>query len=53
MLNAAMALYLGIDDCTVADCIKMAQDLIDSGQAAAKLDEFRRLTNEVCMNDTG
>lgn len=46
ILNAAMALYLGIDDCTVADCIKMAQDLIDSGQAAAKLDEFCRLTNE-------
>lgn len=46
ILNAAMALYLGIDDCTVADCIKLAQDLIDSGQAAAKLDEFCRLTNE-------
>jgi len=47
VLNAAMALYLGIDDCPVTDCIKMAQDLIDSGKAAAKLDEFRRLTNEV------
>ena len=47
VLNAAMALYLGIDDCPVTDCIKMAQDLIDSGKAAAKLEEFRRLTNEV------
>ena len=47
VLNAAMALYLGIDDCPVTACITLAQDLIDSGQAAAKLDEFRRLTNEV------
>jgi anthranilate phosphoribosyltransferase len=47
ILNAAMALYLGIDGFTIADCIQMAQDLIDSGQAAAKLDEFRRLTQEV------
>ena len=49
VLNAAMALYLGTDNCTVADCIKMAQDLIDSGKAAAKLDEFRRLTNEAAQ----
>ena len=47
VLNAAMGLYLGIDDCAVAECVKMAQELIDSGKAAAKLDEFRRLTNEV------
>ncbi|MEQ8236396.1 MAG: anthranilate phosphoribosyltransferase [Syntrophomonadaceae bacterium] len=47
ILNAALALYLGIDNCSVADCVKMAEDLIDSGKAAAKLEEFRRLTNEV------
>jgi len=47
VLNAAMGLYLGIDDCTVAECVKMAQELLDSGKAAAKLDEFCRLTNEV------
>ncbi len=46
VLNAAMALYLGIDDCSVSDCVKLAQDLIDSGKAVAKLEEFRRLTNE-------
>jgi anthranilate phosphoribosyltransferase len=46
VLNAAMALYLGIDNCTVADCVQMAGDLIDSGRAAAKLEEFRNLTNE-------
>lgn len=47
ILNSAMALYLGIDDCSVIDCIKMAEEIIDSGKAAAKLEEFKRLTNEV------
>ncbi|MEW5784093.1 MAG: anthranilate phosphoribosyltransferase [Bacillota bacterium] len=49
VLNAAMGLYLGIDNCTVAECLKMAQELIDSGKAAATLDEFCRLTNEVAQ----
>ena len=47
VFNAAMALYLGIDGVTVSDCVKMAQELIDSGKALAKLEEFRRLTCEV------
>jgi anthranilate phosphoribosyltransferase len=47
VLNSAMALYLGIDHCAVTDCITLAQDIIDSGKAAAKLEEFRRLTKEV------
>ncbi|OQA09315.1 MAG: Anthranilate phosphoribosyltransferase [Firmicutes bacterium ADurb.Bin373] len=49
VLNAAMALYLGIDNCSAADCIKLAQELIDSGKAAAKLAQFRRLTKEVAQ----
>ncbi|KAF1084367.1 Anthranilate phosphoribosyltransferase [Sporotomaculum syntrophicum] len=49
VLNSAIALYLGIDDCTVADCIEKAQDIIDSGKALAKLEQFRRLTNEVAQ----
>lgn len=47
IMNSAMALYLGTDNCSVADCIKMAERIIDSGQAAQKLDEFRRLSREV------
>lgn len=47
VLNAAIALYLGIDDCSVADCVPMAQEIIDSGRALAKLEQFCRLTNEV------
>lgn len=49
VLNAAMALYLGIDDCTVDDCIELAMEIIDSGKAFNKLEEFRRLTNEVLL----
>lgn len=47
VLNAAMALYLGIDNCRAEDCIELAGELIDSGKAMNKLEEFRRLTNEV------
>lgn len=47
LLNAAMALYLGIDDCSVGDCIDMARDILDSGRAMVKLEEFRQLTQEV------
>ncbi|NLZ81303.1 MAG: anthranilate phosphoribosyltransferase [Clostridiales bacterium] len=49
VLNSAMALYLGIDDCSVVDCIRMAEDIIDSGKAVAKLEEFKKLTNEVSL----
>lgn len=47
LLNAAMGLYLGIDRCTAAECVKMAREILESGKAAAKLEEFCRLTNEV------
>jgi anthranilate phosphoribosyltransferase len=47
ILNAALGLYLGIDQCTVTECIKLAQELIDSGKAAAKLEQFRKLSKEV------
>lgn len=46
VLNSALALYLGIDGCTVPDSIRLAQELIDSGKAAAKMEEFCRLTRE-------
>lgn len=47
ILNAALSLYLGNDDVTIPDCIKLAGDIIDSGKAAAKLEEFVKATNEV------
>jgi anthranilate phosphoribosyltransferase len=49
VLNSAMSLYLGIDDCTIKDCIAIAEDLIDSGKAFAKMEEFVIATNEVSL----
>lgn len=47
ILNSALALYLGIDNISIKDCIKLANELIDSGAALKKMDEFILLTNEV------
>lgn len=47
LMNAGMSLYLGIDDITLADGIKMAADLIDRGKAYAKMQEFIKTTKEV------
>ncbi len=47
VLNAAVALYLGIDDCTIKDCITMAQKLIASGKALEKMEEFIRVSHEM------
>ena len=44
ILNSAMSLYLGIDDCTIKDCVRRAAELIDSGMAYAKLNEFVNAT---------
>ena len=46
VLNAAISLYLGIDDCTVKDCVKKARGIIDSGAAMAKMEEFIRATKK-------
>lgn len=47
ILNAGLSLYLGIDDCTVPQCIDKARDIIDSGLAYKKLRQFIDLTNEI------
>ncbi|MDU7028982.1 anthranilate phosphoribosyltransferase [Robinsoniella peoriensis] len=47
LMNAGMSLYLGTDDITLADGIKMAADLIDSGKAYAKMAEFIKTTKEM------
>ena len=47
VLNSALALYLGIDGLSVTDCIRLANDLIDSGAGLDKMNEFISLTNEV------
>lgn len=47
VLNAALSLYLGTDDCTVEDCIPRAREIIDSGAAYEKLKSFIKYTNEI------
>ena len=46
VLNAAISLYLGIDGCTVKDCVKKAQDIIDSGAAIGKMEEFIKAASQ-------
>lgn len=45
LMNAGMSLYLGIDGITLADGIRMAGELIDSGKALAKYEEFKAATS--------
>jgi anthranilate phosphoribosyltransferase len=47
VLNAALCLYLAGKAATIKDAILLAKDLIDSGAAEEKLEEFVRLSNEV------
>ena len=46
LMNAGMSLYLGIDGITLAEGIRKAAELIDSGKALAKLEEFASATKE-------
>ena len=47
VINAGMSLYLGKDGISLEEGIQMAQDILDSGKAYEKLQEFVKLTNEV------
>lgn len=49
VLNAAIALYLGGKGDSIKECIPVASKLIESGAAMRKLEEFIRLSNEVCQ----
>lgn len=46
VLNAAISLYLGIDGCTIRDCICKARELIESGAALRKMEEFIHATGK-------
>lgn len=46
LLNAGMAIYLANDDYTIADGIKHAAELIDSGAALGKLKQFITASQE-------
>ena len=46
LMNVGMSLYLGIDGITLAEGIEKAKEMIDSGKAYAKLQEFVKATQE-------
>lgn len=47
VINSACCIYMARNDITMRECVRMAQDLLDSGKVMEKLDEFVRVTNEV------
>jgi len=47
VLNAACCLYMGMNRITMRECVRLAQELIDSGLAMRKLEEFAKLSQEV------
>lgn len=47
ILNAAVCIYLGKDNTSLKESIKIATDMIESGKAMKQLEEFIRLSNEI------
>lgn len=47
VLNSAICLYMSHDQMTLRDCVKLAEELIDSGKAMDKLKALIRLSHEV------
>lgn len=49
VLNSAFCLYMSHNNITLRDCVKMAEELIDSGKAKQKLDDFIKRSNEIAI----
>ena len=47
VLNAACCLYMGKNDITMRECVRLAQEMIDSGRAMQTLEAFISATKEV------
>lgn len=47
VLNSAVCLYMSHNQKTLRECVRMAEDLIDSGAAKAQMERFVRRSNEV------
>lgn len=46
LLNSAVCLYMFYNNMTLRECVKLAEETIDSGRAMEQLDRFIRLSNE-------
>lgn len=44
IINSAVALYTALENKTLAECVEMAAEMIDSGKAMAKMQEFVEAT---------
>ncbi len=49
ILNSSLCLYMGHSNRTLRDCIRMAEEILDSGRAKQQMERFVRLTNEVAQ----
>jgi len=47
VLNSALCLYMAHNQVTLRECVKITENLIDSGAARSQLDKFIELSNEV------
>ncbi|MCI8639072.1 MAG: anthranilate phosphoribosyltransferase [Coprococcus sp.] len=50
LMNAGMSLYLGIDGISLPDGISLARELIESGKAKEKYEEFRDVTKKIAQS---
>ncbi len=46
LLNSAICLYMAYNNITLRECVKLAAEMIDSGKAMEKLNQFIQLSNE-------
>lgn len=46
LLNAGMAIYIGRDDISMEDAVKLAAEMIDSGKAYEKMEAFVKATQK-------
>lgn len=49
VLNTAFCLYMMHNSVTLKECVKMADNIIESGKAKILLDKFIKLSNEVAL----
>lgn len=47
VLNSAVCLYIADNNVTLRECVKRAENIIDSGRAKEQLERFVKLSNEV------
>lgn len=46
LLNSAVCLYMSYNNITLRECVKLAEEIIDSGKAMEQLNKFIQLSNE-------